>query len=273
MDGKRSILAHVTVRTNAAPAAAPDTGQRAFTGQRAVSGQRALTRSACVALLGVGLGVIVAAELASRQLHFSRAYLPKSLLMFAAGALLMLYALPAHHPFPRLGAANVVTLVRAALVALMAAMVGEQALAAPLAATLIATDVIVLDGCDGWLARRTGMASRFGARFDMEIDALLVAVLSILAWQFGKVGAWVLLSGAMRYLYAAASAFVPLLRHPLPASYRGKSIAVIQMLALVVTVAPWSSARVATAVAAAGLACLTLSFLLDIVWLARHVDR
>ena len=43
-----------------------------------------------------------------------------------------------------------------------------------------------LDGVDGWLARRRGMSSAFGARFDMEIDALLVQVLAILVWRYGK---------------------------------------------------------------------------------------
>ena len=39
------------------------------------------------------------------------------------------------------------------------------------------------------------MASAFGARFDMETDALLLLVLAALAWQFDKAGAWVLASG------------------------------------------------------------------------------
>jgi multidrug efflux pump subunit AcrA (membrane-fusion protein) len=39
----------------------------------------------------------------------------------------------------------------------------------------------MLDGVDGWLARRHEIASRFGARFDMEVDALLILALSVLA--------------------------------------------------------------------------------------------
>ena len=257
MEDKPSILAPGALRS--APAASPGHAER-----------RALLRGALLALLAVGLGVRLAAALASGPLHLSGGYRSRSLLVFAAAALAMLPGLPAYHPFPRLGPANLVSLVRAALVALLAALVGEQAASAPLTATVIASAVIALDGLDGWLARRTGMASRYGARFDMEIDAALVAMLAVLAWRFGKVGAWVLLSGAMRYLYAAASLCWPLLRHPLPASYRAKSIAVIQMLALVVAVAPWSSTTLAGGVAAAGLVCLTVSFLLDILWLARH---
>jgi len=229
-----------------------------------------LIRRALIAVLSVGGATMLAAWLARRQLHFSGTYLPKSLLVFAAGALLMLPGLRTHHPFSRLGAANAVTLVRAALVALLVALLGERVKIAPLVGTVLATAVILLDGCDGWLARRAGMSSAFGARFDMEIDAALVATLAVLAWQFGKVHAWVLLSGAMRYLFAIAALFIALLRRPLPPSYRAKSIAVIQMLALLAAIAPWSSLSLATGAAAIGLVCLTLSFLLDILWLARH---
>ena len=250
MDGKGSIVE-----------AGEDRGER-----------NALIRRTLMTTLAVGSGMELSAWLASHQLHFGTAYSLKSLLVFAAGALVLLPDLPAHHPFARLGAANAVTLVRGALVALMLALLGEQGRLAPLIATLLAALVIVLDGCDGWIARWTRMSSCFGARFDMEIDAALVAVLAVLAWRFGKVPAWVLLSGAMRYLYAAGAAVIPLLRRPLPANYRAKTIAVIQMLALLVAIAPWSSLRLASAVAMVGLTCLTLSFLLDILWLIRHPD-
>ncbi len=232
--------------------------------------QDALRRRALIALLAVGIGMLLTAWFLSRQLHFSSAYAAKSSILFAFGAPLILPGLQAHHPFTRLGAANVVTLVRGALVALLIAMVGERAVLAPWLATVIATTVILLDGGDGWLARHTHMSSPFGARFDMEVDAALVAALAMLAWRFDKVGVWVLLSGAMRYLFAAAAAFIPLLRQPLAPSYRAKSIAVFQMLALVVAIAPASSAMLANAVAAIALVLLLLSFLLDIVWLARH---
>jgi phosphatidylglycerophosphate synthase len=231
-----------------------------------------LLRSALLGLLAVAVAMLAVALISATRLEFSAGFIPKSLLVFGAGALLVLRGLPAHHPFPTLGPANGVTLVRGALVALLAGLIGERAPGAPTFAVAIAVAVIVLDGVDGWLARRTRMASRFGARFDMETDAVLVAVLALLAWQFHKVGVWVLLSGLMRYLFLAAGLLVPLLRHPVPSSYRGKSIAVVQILALIVAIAPFSSAEVATAVAAIALGLLTASFLLDVVWLVQHAE-
>jgi phosphatidylglycerophosphate synthase len=133
--------------------------------------------------------------------------------------------------------------------------------------TAVATGAAVLDGVDGWLARRTSLSSAFGARFDMETDALLIMVLAVLAWQFGKAGVWVLGSGLLRYLFLAAGRALPVLRHPLPPSRRRKVIAVVQIVALIVTVAPFVPVALSVLVAAVVLGLLTLSFLVDVLWL------
>ena len=56
---------------------------------------------------------------------------------------------------------------------------------------VLATVAALLDAVDGWLARREQIASAFGARFDMETDAFLILVLSLLLVHFEKCGAWV----------------------------------------------------------------------------------
>ncbi|GAA4940924.1 hypothetical protein GCM10023238_03240 [Streptomyces heliomycini] len=38
---------------------------------------------------------------------------------------------------------------------------------------------LILDGVDGKVARRTGTSTPLGARFDMEVDAFLILVLSV----------------------------------------------------------------------------------------------
>lgn len=231
---------------------------------------RPLLRSALAGIVTVGAALLAVLTLVSTHLQLSGAYPIKSLLVFTAGALLLLRGLPGHHPFPRLGAGNLTTATRGALIALLAGLIGEPR-AAPLAAVAaaLALTITVLDGLDGRAARWSGMVSALGARFDMESDAVFVAVLSLLAWQFGKVGPWVLLSGLMRYLYAAAAALLPRLRAPVPSSGRGKSIAVIQMLALTVVLTPWCPRPICGWVAGAALGALTLSFALDVRRLLR----
>ena len=67
----------------------------------------------------------------------------------------------------------------------------------------------------------------------MEVDALLIMVLAILAWQHGKAGAWVLLSGLLRYAFVAAGWLAPWIARPLPPSRRRQTICVVQIAALV----------------------------------------
>ncbi|WP_343870512.1 CDP-alcohol phosphatidyltransferase family protein, partial [Caenispirillum bisanense] len=130
-------------------------------------------------------------------------------------------ALPARLPGDRFGAANAVTLVRlaatavlaAAAVALPAAELTAPAVAWTLAA--LAAAALVLDGVDGWVARRQRLASAFGARFDMELDAAFMLVLAVLAWRMERAGGWVLAAGLARYAFVAAPLLLPRLRAPL----------------------------------------------------------
>jgi phosphatidylglycerophosphate synthase len=184
-------------------------------------------------------------------------------IMLIAGGLLHDF-----HPFSRVGPANQVTAVRAGFVALLAALVGEPAL--PAAAGLLTLLMAGLDGGDGWLARRSGMASRFGARFDMEVDALLIMTLAILAWEHQKAGIWVLGSGLLRYGFVAAAALVPWLSRPLPASRRRQTICVIQVTVLAVAVVPAIGRPISEPLAAMALGALGYSFLIDVMWLWRQ---
>ncbi|MEO6124966.1 MAG: CDP-alcohol phosphatidyltransferase family protein, partial [Ilumatobacteraceae bacterium] len=78
------------------------------------------------------------------------------------------------------GSANRITLARLAAAMLLVAVVAELPIDAdgavgqtwlPWALVAVTAVVAVLDAVDGPLARRSGMASAFGARFDMETDA------------------------------------------------------------------------------------------------------
>jgi phosphatidylglycerophosphate synthase len=199
-----------------------------------------------------------------------RVYALKAAGVFAAIAIVVA-SRRAQHPFDRLGPANQVTGVRALLVALVAGFIGEPPSGtAALAATGLGAAATALDGVDGWLARRTRMASAFGARFDMEIDALLIQVLAILVWQIDKAGVWVLASGLLRYGFVAAGWIWPWLRQPLFASLRRKTICVVQIAGLLVALLPVVPRTMSSAAAAVSLAALAYSFLVDILWLWRR---
>lgn len=174
------------------------------------------------------------------------------------------------HPHARFGAANGVTTIRVGLVALVAALVVARTGAAGVwLAVALASIEAALDGVDGWLARRQGQASEFGARFDMETDALLILALSVLVWQHDKAGAWVIACGLMRYAFVTAGWVLPWLARPLRSTLRGKTVAVVQIVGLSAALAPIVPAPQSAIVAAGTLAALAWSFAVDIVWLAR----
>lgn len=159
---------------------------------------------------------------------------------------------------------NQVTAIRAAIVALVAALFVIPPQAAVAWIAVVASSIAaILDGVDGWLARRTGMITAFGARFDMEVDALLIFVLAILAWRWAKAGPWVLMSGLLRYLFVAAGWVWPWMRGPLAPTRRARFICVVQIVALIVAIAPIIPAPFSAAIAAGGLLMLAYSFLVD----------
>jgi phosphatidylglycerophosphate synthase len=169
-----------------------------------------------------------------------------------------------------LGTANRVTLARAVLVGGIAALVAGGFVGASANAALVAlaTPALLLDAIDGWLARRTGTVSDFGARFDMEVDALLILVLSIDSAR--NLGPWVLAIGAARYLLAAAGLVVGWLRATAPARPWGKIVAAVQGVTLTVVCSHVLPHAVAIAAVAVALALLTESFGHQVAWLWRH---
>ncbi len=203
---------------------------------------------------------------------FGAAYVLKALVLFGAAAWLVRQAVPAHAPHARFGAANRVTLWRLSLVLLLAATLGEAVADAPAlawGAAALATLAASLDAVDGPLARAGGLASDFGARFDMETDALLVLVLGALVLQFDKAGAWVLAAGLMRYAFVGAARAWPWLARPLPPSLRRKAACVAQIVSLIACLMPPVPPPASAALAAAGVALLVHSFAADVLWLAR----
>src|SRR5256885_6556405 len=96
------------------------------------------------------------------------------------------------------GKANFVTLVRLALVVLLAVLGARKP--GPVEAMLVLAG-FTLDRIDRWLARRAGLASAFGARLDIECDALLVLICALVLYLHARVPAFILVPGLLRYAY------------------------------------------------------------------------
>ena len=196
-----------------------------------------------------------------------------TLVPWIAICLLLRNGLP-HHPHAAFGAANTLTLFRAVGTVLLAGWIPVAAqLTQPALVwiSLFSVLLLTLDGLDGYLARRTGLASAYGARFDMEIDALLTLIISLLVWQSGEAGIWIVTLGLMRYLFVLAATLQPELKKPLYPSFRRKLICVIQLGTLCAMLSPWIPSQWSVSLGVTACLLLVASFARDTHWLlTRH---
>ena len=239
--------------------------------ERAAHSAQRVSAGATLAVAFGGVTVVLAAFALERGLGLGSAVVWRAAAGVLVGGGLLLMLTSQHLRARSFGAANGVTLVRGALTLLLAALIGARGgVALGWAVVAGAVMAVALDGVDGWLARRRNEASAFGARFDMETDALLILVLAALVWQLDKTGIWILAAGLLRYAFVLASYALPWMERSLPPSRRRQAVCVLQIVSLIgallpAVLPPWSSA-----VALAGLALLVGSFAVDVVWLARR---
>ncbi len=166
-------------------------------------------------------------------------------------------------PSGRFGAANAVTLIRLLLAFAMLAL--PPHLRRP-GAGLLLMAFFALDGLDGWLARRSGQSSGFGAAFDMETDAFMTALASMVAFDAGCVGAWMLVVGGLRYAFVLVVA--PSASEPEPTRNTARWAFSLMMVgltaALTVEWAPFDW------LAAAGGLGILASFARSVAWVVQH---
>ena len=162
------------------------------------------------------------------------------------------------------------TLLRATLVGGVTALIADGFYRPAPVLTLVslATVALVLDAVDGWVARRTQSATRLGSRFDMEVDAWLILVLSV--YVASRVGSWVLIIGAARYAFVAAGWLLPWLRASARPRYWNKVVAALQGIALTVVAADVVPLIIAEALLVIAAALLAESFGREALWLWRH---
>ncbi len=176
----------------------------------------------------------------------------------------------ARGPDERLGPASWVTLARGTLAVGVAALAADSLVHGTPVALLVtlAAVALVLDAVDGWVARRTGTATALGARFDGEVDALLILALSV--YVAPACGAWVLAIGAARYLFLAGEWLLPWMRAPLPPRRWRKVVAATQGVVLTVAAAEVLPLALTQALLGVALALLAASMGQCTWWLWRR---
>jgi len=172
------------------------------------------------------------------------------------------------YPHPFLGYCNVVTLSRLMLISVlfMASLADQEPSWLTFALAAVA---LGLDGVDGWLARWQGLSSQFGARFDVEVDAVFALLLAVYAASNGMAGPWVILLGLPHYAFSIARRIWPWLNQTLPEKLSRKAVCVFQISVLIALQAPiFDQGDLNIATIAVTLA-LIWSFGRDIIWLYR----
>ncbi|SFC73342.1 CDP-alcohol phosphatidyltransferase family protein [Tropicimonas isoalkanivorans] len=174
--------------------------------------------------------------------------------------------LAAHFPHDRFGACNTATLFRGALAAVLLTPAAAGS-AAGWTVFALAAVALSLDAVDGWLARRTGLTSRYGARFDMEADSLLALALAMNALANGMPWPLAVVLGCTRYVFVAAISVYPWLGRPLPERFSRKAVCVLQISVLVAFLAPPLTGPAFTWLAVFASVAVLGSFARDIIWL------
>ncbi|CAN5489539.1 hypothetical protein BH23ACT6_BH23ACT6_18090 [soil metagenome] len=172
----------------------------------------------------------------------------------------------------QIGSADLVTVLRAALVcvvvgwALLVLLRSAPSSSWPL--TALASVALLLDGVDGAVARRS-RPTRAGATLDAETDAVMVLALSLIV--AGQVGWWIVLAGGLRYLFAVGAIGRAAWRfRPLPTRGSRRVIAAWSSALLAACTAPLLVGTAATVLAIVSLTLLVWSFGRDVVWLEAH---
>ncbi len=227
--------------------------------------------------LGLGwAGIAVITQGLAMRFDLSWRLPATALALFAPIAVIGLRQVRYHHPFPTFGQANVVTTARAGLTCLFGGLLAEFGAVPPAGEGVLAWSLtgvsavaICLDGLDGFLARKLALSSNFGARFDTEVDALLIFLMALAAWALGNAGVWVIASGGLRYGFLTAGWIWPALAAELPLSFRRRLVCVVQAGALCLVLSPPVAPPASVWIAAGALGSLIWSFSVDITRLLK----
>ena len=123
---------------------------------------------------------------------------------------------------------------------------------------LFTVPALLLDAADGAVARSTNSVTEAGARLDYQVDSGALVVLSLAVAP--TLGYWVVLIGAMRYLFVACSWVRPSWRLPLPSSDFRRFVAGLQGAVLAVAMTPVVPVGLAATGVGVALALLLVSF-------------
>lgn len=218
-------------------------------------------------VLALLVGILPTLGFSALFVGFELQALGLALAGYLVGATFAIVLLRRGYPHQMLGLGNLTTVFRMTMVSALLAPIAGVAM--PWAVVVVATLALVLDGVDGYLARRAGLVSSFGGDLDMEIDSILALILALNVWVAGIAGPWIILLGLPRYLFMVAAKLMPWLDRPLPPSLSRRVICVVQVASIIGLYAQILPEVFIIPVALIVAGLLSWSFVRDIIWLWR----
>jgi Phosphatidylglycerophosphate synthase len=213
--------------------------------------------------------------LGSLALVIAPTALAGSLLVAGVLSAELLVSLRRHPAPPRVGIANLLTLLRGLLIgALVLYVIGGPLQLPVVGAVLLYGTASALDALDGPIARYRAETSAVGADLDQAVDSLGFVLAPLAAIALGALPVYYLALSAARYVYLAA-VWLRRLRGravaPLPPSRVRRPLAALQMLFITLALAPPVPAALTLTLAPLALAPSLLIFGRDYLVVAGHL--
>ncbi len=131
---------------------------------------------------------------------------------------------------------------------------------------IIFTISIILDAIDGFLARFLNQVSKFGEKFDLEIDTFLLFLLCLSLYKNIDIGLYVFLIPLYRYAFFILQFRFKWLQHSLPESFRRKLICSTVTILLIFCHLSFLNKYIIITTIISSILLITFSFLKDIIW-------
>lgn len=119
--------------------------------------------------------------------------------------------------------------------------------------------LVILDGLDGYLARRFHHGTDFGSIFDMETDAFFVCIVSCLLLKKEMVPEWILVPAFIKYFFTVAMHVTSLEKMAEKKTKFGAAIAAIMFISLSVAFILPDKMRYFTLLVAGSLICISFA--------------
>ncbi|WP_324653222.1 CDP-diacylglycerol--glycerol-3-phosphate 3-phosphatidyltransferase [Georgenia sp. H159] len=137
--------------------------------------------------------------------------------------------------------ANVLTMVRVALVPVFAVLMLGDSTAARVGAVVVFLVAAATDKLDGHIARSRGLVTNFGKIADPIADKALVIAALLLLWAEGTIPWWVPVTIIVRELGITLLRFIMVRRAVMAASNGGKLKTVLQIVFITGYLVPWGA--------------------------------